>query len=183
MTDDRPESTQGSRDFMDLTDPALDEPRLEWLTDEQQWVWRAFLAVHRRLMETLEKQLQRDSQMAMQDFVILAMLSEAPERRLRMTDLAFVSHSSPSRTSHAVDRLVGRGWVRREKSDEDGRGSLAVLTDAGVRQVEEAAPGHAAAVRHQVFDVISPDELAVFGRVLFAILDRFHDPVPADSGE
>ena len=109
------------------------------------------------------------------------MLSEAADQRLRMTDLAFVSHSSPSRTSHAIDRLVTRGWVRREKSDEDGRGSLAVLTTEGLRKVESAAPRHAATVRHQLFDVVSPDELAVMGRVLFAVLDRFHDPVAPEG--
>ena len=153
-------------------------PEGPWLSDEEQWVWRAFLAVHRRLMESLERQLQRDAAMSLQDYVILSMLSEAPDRRLRMTDLAFISHSSPSRTSHAVDRLETRQWVRRERSDEDGRGSLAVLTDVGLDQVEHSAPGHSDAVRTQLFDLMSGDELAVFGRVLFAVLDRFHDSPP-----
>lgn len=146
-----------------------------WLTEEEQWIWRTFLAVHRRLMETLEKQLQRDAAMSLQDYVILSMLSEAPGMRLRMTDLAFVSHSSPSRISHAVDRLETRRWVRRERSDEDGRGSLAVLTDLGLQQVQASAPDHARAVRQSLFDLINPDELAVFGRVLFAVMDKFHE--------
>lgn len=147
-----------------------------WLSDEEQWVWRGFLAVHRRLMETIEKQLQHDSAMSMQDYVIMAMLSESPDMRLRMTDLAFISHASPSRTSHAVDRLEARQWVRRERSDQDGRGSLAVLTETGLEQVCSAAPGHAQAVRTHLFDLLSPDELAVFGRIMFAVLDKFHDP-------
>lgn len=146
-----------------------------WLSDEEQWVWRAFLAVHRRLMEALEKQLQYDSAMSMQDYVIMAMLSEATDQRLRMTDLAFISHASPSRTSHAVDRLEARQWVRRERSDEDGRGSLAVLTDLGRSHLEMAAPGHSRTVRENLFDRMNHDELAVLGRIMFSVLDRFHD--------
>lgn len=160
---------------VDETVTRTGEDQQVWLDDEEQWVWRAFLAVHRRLLESLEKQLQRDAAMSLQDYVILSMLSEAPEHRLRMTDLAFISHSSPSRTSHAVDRLETRHWVRRERSDEDGRGSLAVLTELGLEQVTLSAPGHSQAVRENLFDLMSREELAVFGRVLFAVLDKFHD--------
>lgn len=176
--DGAPEPSVVAADIGGDVSGSATEPESVWLSDEEQWVWRTFLAVHRRLMESLERQLQRDAAMSLQDYVILSMLSEAPDRRLRMTDLAFISHSSPSRTSHAVDRLETRGWVRRERSDEDGRGSLAVLTDVGLGQVERSAPGHSDAVRTHLFDLMSADELAVFGRVLFAVLDKFHDTPP-----
>lgn len=152
-----------------------------WLTEEEQYVWRAFISVYRRLNEAFERQLQRDASIGMQDYVIMAMLSEAPELGLRMTDLAFMSSASPSRTSHAVDRLVERGWVRREKTDEDRRGSVAVLTPEGLAKVVETAPGHAASVREHLFDVMSADELAVVGRVLFAVMNKFDEAPSRDK--
>lgn len=146
------------------------------LSDEEQWVWRAFLATHRRLMEALERQLQASADMGVQDYLILAMLAEAPEQRLRMSELAFMSHGSSSRTSHAVDRLESRRWVQRVRSSEDGRGSVAVLTSIGVEQVKRATPVHVEVTRSYLFDLVSPEELAVLGRVMFAAMSAFDSP-------
>lgn len=152
------------------------QPAARSLSDEEQWVWRAFLATHRRLMEALERQLQASADMGIQDYLILAMLVDAPEQRLRMSELAFMSHGSSSRTSHAVDRLESRGWVQRIRSSEDGRGSIAVLTSVGVEHVARATPVHVEVMRSYLFDLVSAEELAVLGRVMFAVMSAFDSP-------
>ncbi|PIE26056.1 MAG: MarR family transcriptional regulator [Micrococcales bacterium] len=145
------------------------------LTDEEQWVWRAFMATHRRLLETLERQLQVVAGLGIQDFLILSMLAEAPQQRMRMTELAFMSHGSSSRTSHAVDRLEHRGWVQRARTNEDGRGSVAVLTVDGLERVHMATPAQVEVMRTYLFDLVSHDELAVLGRVMFAVMAAFDE--------
>jgi DNA-binding MarR family transcriptional regulator len=103
------------------------------------------------------------------------MLSEAPDRSRRMSDLARRSNQSQSRLSHTVARLEDRGWVRRERAVDDGRGNLAVLTDAGWDVVRAAAPGHAAAVRDAMFESLTTEQTRVLGEALGAVLERL-DP-------
>src|SRR3954471_24301573 len=118
-----------------MTDPC-------WLDDEQQRAWRAFVGVQRLLPGALDAQLQRDAGMSHAEYMVLAMLSEAPGRCRRMSDLAAHTTMSPSRVSHTVSRLEGRGWVHRRAAPDDGRGSIAELTDAGWATVLATAPGH-----------------------------------------
>ena len=141
----------------------VNEPR--WLDDEEQRTWRAFLAANRLLDEALDRQLQCDAGMPHTYYVILAMLSEAPGRALRMSELAGITTSSPSRLSHAVARLEEAGWVRREKSPEDRRGSVAVLTDRGWEVLAAAAPGHVAAVRENLFDLLTREQVETLGAI------------------
>lgn len=154
-----------------------------WLDDDEQRVWRAYLAVSRKLPEALARQSQ-EAGMPPGYYIMLAMLSEAPRRQLRMSELAELVNSSPSRISHAVDRLFERGWVRRERSPTDGRGSMAVLTDEGMRVVEEMAPGHVQEVRENLFDLLSPGELAVLDAVFSRVLGHLEGrPAPGrDAG-
>ena len=149
-----------------------------WLDDDEQRTWRAWLAVTRFLEETLDAQLQRDAGMAHGYYVVLAMLSEAPGRSLRMSDLAAVTHSSQSRLSHAVARLEERGWVRRERSTTDGRSSTAVLTDAGWTVLAGTAPGHVAEVRRRLFDAMTPRQVRQLEDICTAVLDRRRDDDP-----
>ena len=146
-----------------------------WLDDQQQRTWRAWLAVTELLPRTLDAQLQRDAGLTHAAYVVLAMLSEAPNRSRRMSDLARRANQSQSRLSHTVARLEERGWVRRERSTEDGRGNLAVLTDAGWDVVRQLAPGHVDAVRESVFEPLDPELTKAFGDALTAIIDRL-DP-------
>lgn len=157
-----------------------------WLDDDEQRTWRAYLAMSRRLPEALDRQLRRDAGMPHAYYVVLAMLSEAPGRALRMSQLAEQTSSSPSRLSHAVARLEERGWVRRERAAQDARGSLAVLTDAGMDVVVATAPGHVAAVRRTLFDVITPQQRQALEDIctsVLAAIDEFEPglegPVPA----
>jgi DNA-binding MarR family transcriptional regulator len=140
-----------------------------WLDDEEQAAWRAFLAFQARLERDLDRQLQRDAGMPHAYYMVLAMLSEAPGRSLRMSRLAEATASSPSRLSHAVARLEERGWVRRERSESDRRGALAVLTDDGYAAVQAAAPGHVAAVRRVLFDRLDRTQVGAL-RTLFEAL-------------
>ena len=130
-----------------------------WLTDDQQRAWRALLAFVTRLDDHLDRQLQRDAGMPHAYYQVLAMLSEAPDRTLRMSQLADVTTSSPSRLSHAVARLEEKGWVRRDRHPTDRRGALAVLTDAGFDALVAAAPGHVAAVREVLFDRLDDEQV------------------------
>src|SRR4051812_10930407 len=133
-----------------------------WLDADEQETWRAFVWTSRLLNEALDRQLQRDSGMPHAYYMILAMLSESPGRALTMTELATIVHSSPSRLSHAVNRLEEAGWVRRSKDAEDRRTTIAELTDEGFAALEKAAPGHVAEVRRTLFDPLTREQMLDF---------------------
>jgi DNA-binding MarR family transcriptional regulator len=142
-----------------------------WLDDEEQRAWRAFLRAAAVVDDVLDRQLQREAGMPHAYYQVLAMLSEAPGRTLRMSQLAGLTTSSASRLSHAVARLEEKGWVRREKHPTDRRGALAVLTEDGWDAVVAAAPGHVAAVRAAVFDRLATEQV----RQLRTISERIAD--------
>jgi DNA-binding MarR family transcriptional regulator len=149
--------------------------KTRWLSDEQQRAWRRFAAVVMQLPGTLDTQLQQDAHLTHFGYWVLAMLSEAPGRALRMSELAALANGSQSRLSHLVGRLEERGWVRRERTPEDGRGYLAVLTDDGYRKVVQTAPGHVEKVRSVVFDALTPEQVAQLDEICAVILSRL-DP-------
>lgn len=142
---------------------------VRWLSGEEQQVWRAFMTAVTRFTEHLDRQLQRDSGMPMAYYEILVALSEAPDRSLRMSELASVCHSSRSRLSHAVARLEREGWVRRQACPSDRRGSIAVLTDTGFEVLDAAAAGHVTAVREHLFDVLTPEQLRSLAEISRAV--------------
>jgi DNA-binding MarR family transcriptional regulator len=146
-----------------------------WLDDEQQRTWRAWLTVSELVPRTLDAQLQRDAGISHAAYVVLAMLSESPSRSRRMSDLARRANQSQSRLSHTVARLEERGWVRRERAADDGRGNLAVLTDAGYEVVVAVAPGHVDAVRESVFGPLTAEQTSVLREALEAIVEKL-DP-------
>ncbi len=133
------------------------EPR--WLSPDEQRAWRAFATILFKLPPTLDAQLQRDARLSHFEYVVLAALSEAPDRTLRMSDLAAISNGSLSRLSHVVKRLERRNWVRRAPCPQDGRYINATLTDAGFAKLEASAPGHLRIVRSLVIDALTPDQL------------------------
>lgn len=133
--------------------------KTRWLDEEERRTWLAFVYSTRLFFEQLERDLQRDADMPFAYYDILVILSESPDRSMRMSQLAETSLSSRSRLSHAVGRLEAAGWVRRDSCPSDRRGSLAVLTDEGYRVLQAAAPGHVASVRDHLFDQLSPAQL------------------------
>jgi DNA-binding MarR family transcriptional regulator len=153
----------------------MDDPR--WLDDDEQHAWRRLAAVVLKLPSELEAQLQRDAGMSHFEYWVLALLSEAPERSLRLSQLAAQANASLSRLSHVATRLEKRGWLSRRPCPDDARATLAVLTDAGMAQVVAAAPGHVATVRRLVFDGLGPSDVEDLGRLCDAILDQI-EPRP-----
>jgi DNA-binding MarR family transcriptional regulator len=130
-----------------------------WLTPKEQRAWRAYVAASLLLEDTIDRQLQQDAGMPHLYYSILATLSEAPERRLRMTDLAERLKITRSRLTYAVTRLEKDGMVRREACRYDKRGSIAALTDEGMAVLERAAPGHVETVRTSLFDHLSEEQV------------------------
>lgn len=130
-----------------------------WLSDQEQATWRAYLAMMRKIHETVERQLQQDAGMPQTYYLILAMLSEAPDRTLRMSELAAIAGTSQSQLSHAATRLETAGWIERQRCLHDKRGAQAVLTDEGFAVLQATAPGHVEAVRHAVFDPLTPEQV------------------------
>ncbi|MYS20192.1 transcriptional regulator, MarR family [Streptomyces sp. DvalAA-14] len=132
---------------------------VRWLTGPEQEIWRAYLSASVEFAAHIDRQLRRDSGMPMAYYEILVRLSEAPERCLRMSELADASLSSRSRLSHAVSALEKNGWVERRPADADRRGWVCGLTDAGFDALAAAAPGHVSTVREKLFDVLTPAQL------------------------
>src|SRR3712207_1232268 len=145
-------------------------PDTRWLDASEQQVWRSFLTATSALFESLDRQLHIDADMPHAYYEILVRLSEAPDRTLRMRELADRSSYSRSRLSHAVSRLEAQGWVERRECSEDRRGLLAVLTDEGFAALEAAAPGHVEAVRTLLFDPLTPEQVRQLGEISAAIL-------------
>ncbi len=143
----------------------------QWLDDEEQRTWRSFLTASRLFFDAIERQLQQDSGLPHAYYEILVRLSEAPDRTLRMSELASTSLSSRSRISHAVARLEETGWVRRGVCPTDRRGALATLTDDGMAALERAAPGHVEAVRRHLLDRLTPEQFAQLGAISQALLE------------
>ncbi|MEU9862841.1 MarR family transcriptional regulator [Streptomyces sp. NPDC047971] len=141
-----------------------DAPR--WLSDEEQHVWRAYLHATTLLEDHLDRQLQRDAGMPHIYYGLLVQLSQAPRRRLRMTELAKAVKITRSRLSHAVARLEQNGWVLREDCPSDKRGQFAYLTDEGYAVLERTAPGHVAAVRQAMFDRLTPLQVEQLGEIM-----------------
>ena len=158
-----------------------------WLDDDEQRTWRAFLTAQRLLFDRLERQLQRDAGLPHAYYEILVRLSEAPDRTLRMSQLADSSLSSRSRLSHAVARLEAAGWVRRRACAEDRRGSFAELTDTGLAKLQDAAPGHVEAVRANLFDPLTRDQQRALHEISDALAAHLSDvpvwPIDGDAAE
>jgi DNA-binding MarR family transcriptional regulator len=148
-----------------------------WLTDEQQRSWRSLAAVLQLLPAALDRQLQEEAGVTHTYYMILAMLSEAPDRSMRMAQLARIVSASQSRLTHAVNRLEERGWVARCPTPEDKRGQVARLTDEGFDLLVSIAPGHVREVRRRVFDVLSPDEAVLLGD----LLDRLRESLRCEQ--
>ena len=129
------------------------EPR--WLDPDEQQAWRALAKTLERLPAALDAQLRRDAAISHFDYQVLALLSEAPGRTLRMSELALWAGSSLPRLSQAAARLEQRGWARRTPDPADGRYTLATLTGHGQAKVTQAAPGHVHEVRRLVFDPLT----------------------------
>jgi DNA-binding MarR family transcriptional regulator len=139
---------------------------VRWLTAEEERVWRRWLTLNARLSATLQRELQDDAGLSMPDFEVLVHLTDSPEGRLRVTDLALLLQWERSRVSHHVTRMKSRRLVQRVECAEDGRGAFIVITPQGRAAIEQAAPGHVNTVRRLVFDVLSVEEVDAFATII-----------------
>jgi DNA-binding MarR family transcriptional regulator len=123
-----------------------------WLTVEEQEVWLVFLRAQKLLFEQLDFELRARTGITLDDYDVLARLSVAPDRRLRMSELAEIVVMPKSRLTYRVDQLSKRGYIKRVDSEDDKRGIFAELTDSGIGALELAAPIHVNGVRHHFID-------------------------------
>lgn len=128
--------------------------------------WLGLIVTHARLFAKLDEELSVAHGLSLDDYEVLAHLSEAPDGARRMAELAHCCLVSPSGLTRRLDGLVSRGLVCRRSCPSDRRGSLAVLTEAGSQRLSEAAPTHAGGVRHHFIDRLSRDELVVLASAL-----------------
>jgi DNA-binding MarR family transcriptional regulator len=135
--------------------PACDSP---WLSPSQLRAWVAFMRVQLRMNYEINRQLQRDNGLSLADYHVLNALSNAPDHKLRVTDLAALIGWERSRLSHHLRRMSDRGLTKCVQSADDGRATDAVLTKKGMNAKSEAAPGHLTLVRKLFFEPL-PDEL------------------------
>lgn len=150
-----------------------------WLDADQQRSWRAYLVGTTLLMDRLDRDLREQHDLSMPEYEILVRLSEAPNRRMRMAELAgSVSHSR-SRITHTVSRLEKDGLVERTACVSDGRGVEAVLTEEGMARLEDAAPTHVEGVRRFLVDLASDEDFAAMGRVFNAVADNLIEGNPS----
>lgn len=153
-----------------MAPPVDDDVAGPWLSDRQQQVWRAFLAMQRTVDDRVERDMQRHGGMPFAYYLILAMLSESPDHRMRMNRLSDIVGFSQSRLSHAVTRLEELGWVRREQASADKRGQYALLTDAGMARLVEVAPLHARTVKTLMFDPLTDAQLEALDDIAQTVL-------------
>ena len=142
----------------------------QWLDQEEQAAWRSYLDGTRMLFQELERELVADADLSMTDYELLVRLSEAPDGTLRMRELADATLATRSGVTRAVSRAERSGWVQRVECEDDRRGMNAQLTEAGRAKLAEAAPGHVNAVRENLLDLLTPEQLgqltAIGGRLL-----------------
>jgi DNA-binding MarR family transcriptional regulator len=150
-----------------------------WLDPEQQRSWRALVMGTTLLMDRLDADLRAGHHISLTEYEILVRLSEQPDRRMRMAHLADAMCHSRSRVTHTVRRMEQSGWLLRSGSPEDGRGVLAIMTDAGFALLEAAAHDHVTGVRSNVVDLASDDDFAALGRVMNAVADHLVARHPA----
>jgi DNA-binding MarR family transcriptional regulator len=144
----------------------------EWLDDRQQRIWRAWIKLNRDLPAVLGRQIQAGSDLSMADFEVLVNLTDVPEGRLRISELANEMNWERSRVSHHLKRMEARGLVDRAGCPDDGRGSFVNITRAGRDAIERAAPDHVEDVRRLVIDALTDEELETLGRLTDKLLAR-----------
>jgi DNA-binding MarR family transcriptional regulator len=147
-----------------------------WLNPREMKAWRNYIIASRRMLEALDGDLA-DYELTLADYEVLAQLSDAPGRKLRMSELAEIAMVSKSRLSHRMKVMEAAGWVRREECPEDRRGYFAVMTDKGFKAIERAAPTHVGSVRNRFLDHLSvkdQEDLAkIFDRLQSQLRGQF----------
>jgi len=147
-----------------------------WLNAGEMKAWRGYIIASRRLLEALDSDLD-DHDLSMADYEILAQLSDAPERKMRMSELAEIALLSRSRLSHRMKVMEKAGWVKREACPSDKRGYFAVMTAKGWKAIVAAAPDHVESVRNRFVDHLSKSDQEVLAQIFARIEDSLRAEV------
>jgi DNA-binding MarR family transcriptional regulator len=151
----------------------MDEVR--WLNEAEERAWRALQFMQMGLEGELARQLAADSGLSYPDYVVLVALTDRPDGRMRLFELGATLGWEKSRLSHHVSRMADRGLVKKEKCDDDRRGSFVAVTKKGRKEIEAAAPGHVRSVRQLFVDRLTPAELDVIARAAEKVLAGMND--------
>jgi DNA-binding MarR family transcriptional regulator len=143
-----------------------------WLDETELRAWRGFVTLHAQLNARLNRQLQADSGLSLADYEVLVFLTDSPTGRRRIFELGRAMQWEQSRLSHHLKRMAGRGLVARENCTEDGRGAHVVVTEAGRRSIEAAAPGHVEAVRRYFLDELTRGQIEALAGLSERALER-----------
>ena len=149
---------------------------VDWLDERELRAWRSLQFMQMRLEGELARQLAADSGLSYPDYLVFVALTDRPDGRMRLFELAEALGWEKSRVSHQVARMAKRGLVAKEKCDSDRRGAFVVITAHGRREIEAAAPGHVDAVRRMFVDRLTPDQLDAIGDAADAVLAARGEP-------
>jgi DNA-binding MarR family transcriptional regulator len=136
-----------------------------WLDEGEMAAWRAYRVSSILLEGQLHRELVDAHDITLADYEVLVRLAERPDHRMRMSVLAAEVASSKSRVSHQIARMERAGLVVRDNCSSDGRGVYAVLTDAGMAKLREAAPTHVDGVRRHMIDLTTDAQQATLAKV------------------
>nr|WP_202971118.1 MarR family winged helix-turn-helix transcriptional regulator [Saccharothrix sp. ALI-22-I] len=154
----------------------------QWLSPAEQHAWRSFLRMQEKLAARLGRELLTQSKLSPADYGVLVELTDTPDGRRRLQDLAKALEREQSRMSHHIARMTKRGLVTREECADDGRGVLVVITPAGRAAIEAAAPHHVDTVRRLFIDRLTPEELGTLTRISDRIVAEL-EREPADQAD
>lgn len=152
------------------------------LSVEEERAWRALIRLMVALPRAIDDDLLRRDGLTLTSYVVLMRLSEAPDRSLRISDLAEAATISPSRVTRIVQGIAAEGLVTRGEVPGDRRASLATLTDAGLRRLAQAWPVHLAGVRTLVLDHIDAADLGTLERLVGRLLGGLEAPPALAAG-
>lgn len=155
---------------------------VQWLTEREARAWRGLQFMQMRLDGALARQLAAESGLSYPDYLVLVALTDEPDGRMRLYELAAVLGWEKSRLSHHVGRMAARGLVTKERCDSDRRGANVVVTKRGRKEIEAAAPGHVEAVRRLFVDRLTPGQLDALAEITEAVLAAFDEPRAEQAG-
>jgi DNA-binding MarR family transcriptional regulator len=137
----------------------------KWLSGDEEKAWRGFVALRIGLVGHLARQLVQECGITEAEFEVLVVVSEAPGQRVRSRELGKALNWERSRLSHQIARMEERGMVAREQCENDARGFDVLLTKAGLKAIQAAAPKHLEAVRHCFIDLLTPVQMKALANI------------------
>ncbi len=164
-------------DVSSIPTKMLPMENVRWLNDREERAWRALQFMQMRLEGELARQLATDSGLSYPDYLVLVALTDRPDGRMRLFELAGILGWEKSRASHHVARMAARDLVKKEKCGSDRRGAFVVVTRRGRKAIEVAAPGHVAAVRRLFVDRLTPRQLDGIGEAADIVLAALDEPI------